>query len=484
MKKIKSLFAAIAAVSMMMISCVSTGGDGQDPAITKGVNAWNNREPAAATAYWTDIKDAETQKKYLGYVTAYEAGVAALDSTDSIKSTNESKLLSATRKALNNFATLDPALKLPEDVKEKGAVLTAARINKLVESNSLADAKSMQKTAIAVYGEHPNLKASGKEVNVASSIASKQSTISTKLDEASAVSDLDGRIEAYNKLVKDYEALAAEVDKEVKNSGVSSTSGVTAAAKRFKNLGQDVSIKRQAAIREKAYIYKERINEAFARQPSKAGSGKNGAYTSYDIRDHYNSVQNDIDVIYNELLKFRTQYPSEIGQDVINDINAQRTDLKNKIAQVNREIANQEEIASRGRTVMPLMIGLFNPEQGTSGANKRSRPAKFSASSQKSEDYWWGMVDIPRGQMNDLVITCNGGRTIRVFNQNTKSGKNIKKNNLQDLVSQANRVGNSWPVMNAGSKLNGSNYYFEVGSGNGSYSGTVVVYSSFVVRKR
>ena len=165
MKKIKSLFAAIAAVSMMMISCVSTGGDGQDPAITKGVNAWNNREPAAATAYWTDIKDAETQKKYLSYVTAYEAGVAALDSTDSIKSTNESKLLSATRKALNNFATLDPALKLPEDVKEKGAVLTAARINKLVESNSLADARSMQKTAVAVYGEHPNLKASGKEVN-------------------------------------------------------------------------------------------------------------------------------------------------------------------------------------------------------------------------------------------------------------------------------------------------------------------------------
>lgn len=486
MKKNKLvILSTLVAAAMMFMSCLSTSVDGQDPAISRGVNAWNNREPSAATAYWTDIEDSNTKKKYLNYVTAYEAGAAALDSTDSIKASNESKLLSAVNKALNNFATLDSALELPADVSEKGAVLTAARINKLLEKNNIADASSMYKKAVKVYGEHADLIAAGKEVSVATSIDSKKSSLKAQADDAAAIEDLDKKIDAYNKVYANYPGIEAEVDKIVKNSGVANTSGVVACAKSFKNLGQDIAIQRQSAIREKAYIYKERIGEEFARQPENPGTGKNGSYTLKEIREHYNSVQANIDTIYNELLAFRTEYPTEIGQDVIDDINAQRNDLKAKIAQVNKEIAREEEIASRGKTVMPLMIGLFNPEAGTSGDSKRSRPAKFSSSKVKKDEYWWGMVSIPKGEMNDLVITMKDNRTVRVFNQNTKSGKLIEKNNLKDLVSKANKVGNSWPVMNAGAQLNGTNYYFEVQKGKtDSYEGEVVVYSSFIVRMR
>ena len=83
------------------------------------------------------------------------------------------------------------------------------------------------------------------------------------------------------------------------------------------------------------------------------------------------------------------------------------------------------------------------------------------------------------------MITLKDNRTVRVFNENTKSGKLIEKNNIQDLVSRSSRVGNSWPVLNAGSQLKGSNYFFEIQKGKtDSYSGEVVVYSSFIVRMR
>ena len=131
------------------------------------------------------------------------------------------------------------------------------------------------------------------------------------------------------------------------------------------------------------------------------------------------------------------------------------------------------------------MIGLFNPAPGSTAESKKSRPAKFSATKQKKAEYWWGMVSIPKGEMNDLVITLKDNRNVRVFNENTKSGKLIEKNNLKDLVSRSSRVGNSWPVLNAGSQLKGSNYFFEIDKGKTEdYSGEVVVYSSFITRMR
>ena len=134
---------------------------------------------------------------------------------------------------------------------------------------------------------------------------------------------------------------------------------------------------------------------------------------------------------------------------------------------------------------MPLMIGLFNPDSASKEDDKKSYPSKFSSNNGLKDEYYWGMVSIPKGEMNDLVITMSDTRNVRVFNENTKSGKLIEKNNLKDLVSRGSRVGNSWPVLNAGAQLKGNNYYFEVQKGKlENYSGDVVVYSSFITRMR
>ena len=81
-----------------------------------------------------------------------------------------------------------------------------------------------------------------------------------------------------------------------------------------------------------------------------------------------------MDKIYNELLAFAAKYNKNVSQEVIDDVKAQKNDLNAKIAQVNREIANKKEIESRGKTVMPLMIGLFNPAPGSTKESQKSRP--------------------------------------------------------------------------------------------------------------
>jgi hypothetical protein len=483
MKKFAIVAAALLAV--MLISCESTDEEGSpdDIAVAHGVTAWNEQEPAAAEAYWADIKDSARNKKYQNYIVLYNAGVTALDSTDAMKATQESKLLAACNTALDKFLGLDSALKLPADVCEKGANLAAPRISKLLANDNPSAAKKLYNSAKKVYGENDALAAAGKEVNLVNSITTKKSDLSDEAAKARAIDTFDEKIAAYDQTLADYNSAESEINSAVNNSGLSKSAGVVVSLRGFKKDKQDFSVERESIIRERAYEYKDRIGAEFARTPDT--DGKNGKMSLEDILAHYQSVKDNIEKIYSELLTFAKKYPDEIGQDILDDVNAQRKDLEAKIAQVNKEISTAKEIASRGKVVMPIMIGLFNPDPRSTAESKKSRPAKFSATKVKDSEYWWGMVSIPKGQMNDLVITLKDNRTVRVFNENTKSGKLIKKNNLKDLVNRSYKVGNSWPVLNAGSQLTTDKYFFEVQEGKtDSYEGEVVVYSSFVVRMR
>lgn len=486
MKKIGVVLSVVLA-ALLAASCASTGGASPDEkAIADGVKAWNNVAPSDAANYWSSITDANLNKQYLGYISFYDKGVAALDSTDSMKATQESKLLSAANTAIDNFSKIDPQLSLPADVCEKGANLSAERVNKLLAAEKISAAKNMYNSAVKIYGANDALVKAGKEVDVVALISSKKAVLSAQADKAAGVADFDGKVAALNDAIAAYKSAESEINSTAAKSGVGDTTGVSANVRSFRKARQDIEVQREGLFRDKAYEYKDKMGEEFARQPAEgSGTGKNGAFTVYDIRNHYNSIAANVDSIYGELLAFSSKYPGDVDQSILDEVKAQRDDLDAKIKQINQEIAVKEEIESRGKTVMPLMIGLFNPAPGSTAESKKSRPAKFSSAKVKKDEYWWGMVSIPKGQMNDLVITLKDNRTVRVFNENTKSGKQIEKKGLKDLVSRANKVGNSWPVMNAGSQLKGNKYFFEIQKGKtDSYSGEVVVYSSFVTRSR
>jgi hypothetical protein len=95
------------------------------------------------------------------------------------------------------------------------------------------------------------------------------------------------------------------------------------------------------------------------------------------------------------------------------------------------------------------------------------------------------MEEIAKGAMNDLVVTVNDERTVRVFADNTKSGSRVGQAGVKDLVNRSYKLGSSWPVLNAGAQLPSTLYYVEVQEGKkASYEGEIVIYSSFIARQR
>ncbi|WP_428768534.1 hypothetical protein V1L52_07855 [Treponema sp. HNW] len=482
MKKYGIIISAVLAAAVL-ISCATVDERTQDErALAAGIEAWHEREPADAAAYWNEIQDEKLKKEYLQYIDLYKAGVDALDKTDSMKASQEAKLRDACNTAIEKFSAIDPALKLPAEVSEKGAALSAKCIGSLTAVGKLTAARKMHESAVKVYGNADALASAHKEIDVVSSLYKKKSGIDAQAEKIASIESFEEKVAAYDKVIASYASAEKEVNAAASNAGLAKSANIASNMRVLKKARQDIAIAREGLIRERAYEYKNRINEEFARSPE---GGKEGKLSLEDILAHYKSVETNIGAIYNELLDFAAKYPNDIGSDIIEDINAQKTDLEAKIAQVNAEIRTAQEIASRGKVVIPLMVGLFNPDPRSTAESKRSRPAKFSASNVKKDEYWWGMVSIPKGQMNDLVITLNDNRNVRAFAENTKSGKLIEKNKMKDLINRGYKVGNSWPILNAGSQLTSNKYFFEVQKGKTpDYSGEVVVYSSFIVRMR
>ena len=290
------------ACAMLLGSCASNKVSDSDPNVKAGVSAWNFRGPSAATAYWSEIEDSAKKKKWLNYVTLFEAGKEALETTDEVKASNEAKLLSLTNTALNKFSALDPALKIPGNVCEKGNNVTAARIDKLLAAGRLSEAKKMGKTAVSVYGTNSAMKTALAEIAVVEVIQTKKNSLLSQAEKAGEKENFDEKIAAFDAVIAKYPAVEAEVNAAVEGSTVSDEDGVVAAAKAFKKVRQDIRIQRSAAFRDEAYSYKDRMGEEFARQPEEgSGTGKNGAFTIYDTKKHYEQIGQNMDNIYAEI---------------------------------------------------------------------------------------------------------------------------------------------------------------------------------------
>ena len=244
-KSLKVIFAALC--TALIVSCATTGSGSGDPNVNKGVEAWNKRGPDAATAYWTDIEDPALQKKYLNYVTLYNAGKNALDGTDGVKNSN--KLISASNTALSKFNGLDPLLEIPADVKEKGIDLAVVCIDNLLAAEKLNEASNMYNQAVKVYGKSDKYATVAKEIDVCKTIEKKRADIVAEGEKLSEIEDVDDRISALTSHLEKISAEETNVSNLVKNSGVGKTAGVMAFEKRFKKTRQDVGIQLEGAYR-------------------------------------------------------------------------------------------------------------------------------------------------------------------------------------------------------------------------------------------
>ena len=480
---IKRLALAVA-FAVAVVSCATTGKSGtpDEQSVAKGIDAWNRRNPEAARGYWADIEDQKVRKTYLGYIESFKKGDAALAGVTDGEKHSEATLLAACDKALVSFSSLDERLILPDSVRSDGATLSEGRMRVLLANGNATRARDIGRKSVQAYGESEQLAILLKEAEIVTASRARAAKAEKLAQEGREAGDFTAKLSAFDGSLETYRKAETALASDAASARLAAGAGIAAEHKILRREIQNVSVEREGAIRAQAYHYKDRIGEEFARVPEK---GKEGSMSLEELLAHQESVKANIETVHQEMLSFAGNYPESIGKDILDDIDGQKRDLNLKIAQINNEIRTAKEIASRGKVVMPVMIGLFNPAPSTGDEGKKSRPAVFSAKKAKKEEYWWGMVSIPRGEMNDLVITMKDSRGIRVFGENTKSGKLIKKNNMPDLVNRTYKVGNSWPVLNAGGQLPSNKYFFEVQEGKTSeYEGEVVVYSSFIMRMR
>jgi hypothetical protein len=300
--------------------------------------------------------------------------------------------------------------------------------------------------------------------------------------------DFDDKIAGYEAAIAALTKAENTLAAQAKTNGYKEGSALATLSDKYRTRRAAARTEMERALRERATSFKERIGEEFARQPE----GDPSTMTLEDTLKFYEDTTRNVAAMQAEVVAFAAKYPKVIDKDLLKDVEAQKQDLGTRIVQVTADIKKAQadakvraEYESRGKPVFPLIIGLFNPVPGTKGNDQKSRPAKFKGTLSGDAAYWWGNVEIPKDKLNDLVVTTTDNRPVRVFNDNTLSGKALEQKKLKDLVNKANKVGNSWPVMNAGSQLSGGRFFLEVGKGKeAKYTGDVVVYSSFIARMR
>jgi hypothetical protein len=374
------------------------------------------------------------------------------------------------------------SLSLPEETRAEGVAIAEARMRSLINADKLSAAREMGRGAKETFGGSDAISAMAAEIDAITASRARETNADSSLAKARGAADFDARVEGLDAASGAYARAEAALADDAAKGKVAKSPGVAVEAARLRTKRQKVAIEREKMIRDQAYAIKDRIGEEFARAPEKE---KVGNMSLEELLAFQESVKANVEAAYNDMVRFAAKYPEAADPAMMEEVDAQKKVLDEKIAQVNAEIRTAKEIESRGKVVMPVMIGLFNPQPGSTAEAKKSRPAVFQASGAKKAEYWWGMVSIPKGVMNDLVVTVNDGRAVRVFTDNTKSGSLIEKNKMKDLVNRGYKVGNSWPVLNAGSQLTTDKYFFEIQQGKTpDYEGEVTVYSSFIMRMR
>lgn len=469
-----------------------------DELIAGGIESWNADKKTAAAAYWKSIKDPVVKAEWLAKIDQYDALEQTFDEAAALAPTPEAPLLAAWNTAIKAHAAFPAELLLPATFKPRLVPVAKAIVRGRLEADKIAPAQEFMKTASAYLGDLVEWSAELQDVkdyerNQATAAAFRaldrtlDKSTAEVLAAARAFSDFDDKIAGYEASIAAFTKAETQMAAQAKANGYKEGSSLAALGDKYRTRRGSTRTEMEKTLRDRAYDFKERIGGEFARTPDELGSSNPA-----DIVRFYESIKVGIEAMQAEVIVFAGKYPKIIDKDMLKDVEDQKRALEDRIAVVTAEwrkaVADAKvaaELASRGKPVLPLQIGLFNPQPGTKGNDAKSRPAKFKGTLEEEAVYWWGLVDIPGGTLNDLVFSATDSRPIRVFSDNTLSGKKIEEKKLKDLVNRQYKVGNSWPVINAGAQLAAGRFFFEVGKGReAKYSGDVVVYSSFIVRMR
>lgn len=481
--------ALLAALGLNSCMTVQLSNMKDDELVAAGVEQWNTKGPEEARPYWANIKDEALKTRYLGYIEekagieAAAEALLALPADDGFVVSFEAFAIrfNAFPKSLTISDAFKPGLR-PQTVEVVKARVRAGRID---EARSFAESANAFLGASDVYD--PFLKESESLAN----IQAQEKDAEKLLSKARSTADFDDKIRAYETAIAAYGKVDSAAIDEIKLAGLPEDAPLAVFQGTIRKKRSAATVEMEKALRQRQASFNERIGEIFARTPE---GDQLGNMTPEDLLKFHEKIRTDINDAYTELTAFAAKYPKVIDKGMIAEVESEKTNLDTRITQITDEIRRikeeaqrnrliAEEYESRGKVALPLMIGLFNPQPGSAAESKKSRPAKMKGTVNGEADYWWGMISIDAGSKDDLVVTMGDGKEIQVYADNPKKG--AVPDRMKNVVSMKDKVGKSWPVINAAKHLVNNRYYLQIKkNGTAAYTGEVVIYKSFIARMR
>lgn len=437
MKRLRLTAIALFASSILAASCVipsKPSSPNQGELIAAGARLFSEGRLDEAGRAWSALADPDVRSRYLSFLEAYSAFDAAASGAEKALSSSGPEAALAAVKAGGNLPApptpIDPGSADPRGAKERldriGTAASRALVAQASEAVRAADADL--DSARSGNGKNP-VASAGKAL---------------------------GGFEEAGRLYRGASSFMPQAEQDAKKAD--------AKARIAREL-------RERLAKESLLSFPDRMGEVFARYPSTPAK-----MSDKDILAFNAETQGMISAGLSDFDKTVADHPGLLDSDTIERLRGSAQELSARFALIESAI---KAVKDRGKPVMPLIIGVFNPQPKDP---QRSRPAAFSGRLTGGSDWWWGIADIPKGLAQDLVIAMSDSRPVRIYAAGQGPGSTRP---ASDLVNPLFKVGNSWPVLNAGARLDQGVFHIEVGPGeSSSYSGEAVVYKSFMTRTR
>jgi hypothetical protein len=427
-----ALVASFAFAASCATSKPATPSVSDEQIIDEGSRLFSEGKLEEAQGTWSTIPDTEKKNLFIGFVQAY----MAFDK--SIAKAEEALAESKPELALESAKDAGSPPEAPIEFTNADPLDTRARLARIGDEAG----KAIAARAAQTEGAADALLATAK-------------TRVIKDGAQTAAKAMEG-FESAARLFEDVSAWVPDANAD---------------AARAKDKARAAETLHRTLLKETLLNFPDRMGEVFARSPGAAKKLSDKELLAFN-----NETATIIQSGLSEFDSIVSAYPDILDAATLDKLRNSARGLSTRFARMEASI---KAVKDRGKPVMPLIIGIFNPQPNDP---QRSRPASFSGTSIKDSDWWWGIADIPKGTAQDLVISLSDSRIVRVYAVGRGSGG---ARTAPDLVNPLFKVGNSWPVLNAGERLDNGVFHIEVGPGQSeSYSGEAVVYKSFITRTR
>jgi hypothetical protein len=367
---------AIASSLILALSCVTSNPPPPAPAnegdiVSAGAQLFSEGRIAEAKKNWAGIPDAQKRSLYITFADAYAAYDAAVAKAE---------------KALKEGGPEEALRAIARIRATGGGGLPPAAPSPLAKPDPRNAGPRLERVG-ATAGSALSDRAAAKEREADAELESARS------GKGEASAEIAGKASegfaAAGRLYRDATGWAPKAADE---------------ALRAEAKAQAADELRKSLVKRSLLSFSERMGELFARSPSaasKLGDKDILAFNAETAR-----------MISSGLAEFEglvSEYPDILDPSTVDRLRDSARGLNARFARIETVI---KAVKDRGKPVMPIIIGIFNPEPDDP---QRSRPASFSGKAASGSEWWWGIADIPKGLAQDLVVTMSDSRPVRIY---------------------------------------------------------------------